>query len=131
MIFVINVFRGHSWRLNTFITKIIKMIEIEILAQDRVGQVACINFKLTHFHSIVIKCKKLILMVILTNLTNEKNLLKLQLVKISSQNCQKRNWAIIAEILIKSGDGNTWIFTACRQYNTYSHIIFYLIINIT
>ena len=47
-------------------------------------------------------------LVILTNLTNEKNLLKLQLVKVSSQNCQKRNWAMKAEILIKSGDGNTW-----------------------
>ena len=63
-------------------------------------------------------------LVILTNLTNDKNSLKLQLVKVSSQNCQKRNWAIIDEILIKSGDTNTWTFIACRQHNTYSHILF-------
>ena len=37
-------------------------------------------------------------LVILTNLTNEKNSLKLQLVNVSSQNCQKRNRAIIGEI---------------------------------
>ena len=69
-------------------------------------------------------------LVILTNLANEKNLLKLQLVKVSSQNCQKRNWVIIDEILIKSGDTNTWTFIAYRKYNIGSHIIFYLIINI-
>ena len=34
-------------------------------------------------------------LVILTNLTNEKNSLKLQLVKVSSQNCQKQNLAKI------------------------------------
>ena len=40
-------------------------------------------------------------LVILTNLTNEENSLKLQLVKVSSQNYQKRNWVIIDEIVIK------------------------------
>ena len=68
-------------------------------------------------------------LVILTNLTNEKNSLKLQLVKVSSQNCQKRNFAIIDEILIKSGDTNrpTWTFIACRHHNTVLfsyHILF-------
>ena len=44
---------------------------------------------------------------------------------MSSQKCQKRNWAILDEILIKSGDTNAWTFTACRQQNTFSyHILF-------
>ena len=43
---------------------------------------------------------------VLVILTNEKNSIKLQLLKVSSQNCQKQNWAIIDEIWIKSGDTN-------------------------
>ena len=56
-------------------------------------------------------------------------MLKLQLVKVSSQNFQKPNWEILDDIVIKLGDTDT--FTTCRKHNTDSHIIFYLIINIT
>ena len=64
------------------------------------------------------------LLVIFTNSSNEKKSLKLQLLKISSQNCQKRNWAIIDEIMLKSCDTDTWTFIICRKYNSYSHIRF-------